>query len=83
MSEDVTLYDSAADKRQVGGMHYKVMPVQPWEVMEALLTREQFIGYLKGNIIKYAMRTGLKAGSDDPGKLRHYQQKLAEVMQAS
>jgi hypothetical protein len=82
MSEDVTLYDSA-DKRQVGGSHYKTMGVQPWDVMESLLTREEFIGSLKGNIIKYAMRTGLKAGSDDPGKLRHYQQKLAEVMKAS
>ena len=55
MSEDVTLYDSA-DKRQVGGSHYKTMAVQPWDVMESLLTREEFIGCLKGNIIKYAMR---------------------------
>lgn len=79
MSEDVTLYDSA-DKRQVGGNHYTTMGVQPWKVMETLVTREEFIGFLKCSIIKYAMRTGLKAGSDDPGKLRHYQQKLDEVL---
>jgi len=79
MSEDITLYDSA-DKRQVGGSHYTDMAVQPWAVMASVLTREELIGFYKGCIIKYAMRTGLKAGSDDPAKLRHYQQKLEEVL---
>lgn len=63
---------------QVGGTHYKEMAVQPWEVMERLLTRQEFIGYLKGNIIKYGMRQGLK-DSDDGGKLAHYVSKLDEV----
>jgi hypothetical protein len=67
-----------ADDIQVGGSHYKDMPVQPWAVMESLLTTEEFIGFLKGNIIKYAMRQGRK-DSDDAGKLMHYQLKLDEV----
>lgn len=70
--------DQKADDLQVGGSHYKDMPVQPWTVMESLLTHEEFIGFLKGNIIKYAMRQGRK-DSDDAGKLRHYQQKLREM----
>jgi len=49
-------------------------------VMEAVLTKEEFVGYLKGNIIKYAMRQGKKDGSDDAGKARHYKQKLNEVL---
>ena len=69
-----------ADERQVSGSHYKDMPMQPWEVMEVVLTPSEFIGYLKGNIIKYAMRAGKKEGSDDAGKAQHYKQKLAEVM---
>lgn len=68
-----------ADDIQVGGTHYKDMPVQPWEVMQVLLTKEEFIGFLKGNIVKYSMRQGRK-DSDDAGKLRHYQQKLREVL---
>lgn len=68
-----------ADDRQVGGTHYKDMPVQPWAVMESVLSRDEFIGFLKGNIIKYAMRQG-KKGDDDVGKLVHYQQKLEEVL---
>ena len=38
----------------------------------------QFIGFLKGNVIKYAMRAGRKEGTDDAAKARHYAQKLAE-----
>ena len=68
-----------ADERQVSGSHYKDMPMQPWEVMEAVLTPAEFVGFLKGNIIKYAMRAGKKDGSDDAGKAKHYRQKLAEV----
>ena len=68
-----------ADARQVSGNHYKDMPVQPWSVMESVLTKEEFIGFLKGNIIKYSMRAGRKEGSDDAGKAQHYQQKLKEI----
>ena len=68
-----------ANDRQVGADHYKTMPMQPWEVMEAVLTPEEFRGFLKGNIVKYAMRAGRKEGSDDAGMTRHYKQKLAEV----
>ena len=69
-----------ADDRQVGGDHYKKMAIQPWEIMELLLTREEFIGYLKGNIVKYSLRAGRKAGTDDEAKAAHYFQKLTEVM---
>jgi hypothetical protein len=69
-----------ADARQVSGDHYKAMPIQPWSVMESVLTREEFIGYLKGNVVKYAMRAGRKEGSDDAGKAQHYQQKLDEIL---
>lgn len=68
-----------ADDMQVSGTHYKDMAIQPWTVMEAVLTPEEFRGFLKGNIIKYAMRQGKKEGSDDAGKGMHYWQKLDEV----
>lgn len=63
------------NKKQIGGDHYVKMEVQPWDVMEAILTQEEFIGFLKGNIIKYAMRQG-KKGDDDADKARHYMEKL-------
>ena len=68
-----------ADDMQISGSHYKDMAVQPWAVMELVLTSEEFEGFLKGNIIKYTMRSGRKDGSDDAGKAKHYMQKLKEV----
>jgi hypothetical protein len=38
----------------------------------------EFVGFLKGNIIKYGMRQGHKEGSDDAAKALHYMQKLNE-----
>lgn len=72
--------NQSADEVQVGGTHYKDMGMQPWEVMESVLTREEFIGFLKGNIIKYSMRAGKKPNSDDTEKAKHYKQKLEEVL---
>jgi len=69
-----------ADDLQVSGNHYKDMPVQPWAVMQAVLTHDEFLGFLKGNIIKYSMRAGRKNGSDDAGKAKHYMQKLDEEL---
>ena len=70
-----------ADDTQVGGTHYKDMEVTPWDVMQAVLTREEFIGFLRGNVIKYSMRAGKKEGSDDAGKARHYMAKLWEMQE--
>jgi hypothetical protein len=54
------------------------MGIQPWEVMESVLTHEEFVGYLKGNVIKYGMRQG-KKDSDDANKARHYATKLNQI----
>ena len=69
---------SPADDYQVDGDHYTTMDIQPWEVMESVLTPEEFVGFLKGNVIKYAMRAGRKEGTDDADKAIHYAKKLAE-----
>ena len=68
-----------ANEYQIGGSHYKDMAVQPWEVMQSVMTHEEFVGFLKGNVIKYSMRQGKKEGSDDAAKALHYLAKLQEV----
>lgn len=65
-------------KRQVSGDHYKTLGIQPLEVMQATLTPEEYVGFLKGNIIKYSIRQGRKEGSDDAGKAQHYQELLTQ-----
>jgi hypothetical protein len=78
MIENMAQLPDKADDVQVSGLHYKQMGIEPWAVMEALLTPEEFRGFLKGNVIKYAMRQGRKADSDDAGKAKHYALKLKE-----
>ena len=84
-TQQVEMFEKAlnglsANDLQISGNHYKEMPVQPWSVMESVLTPDEFIGFLKGNIIKYSMRAGRKAGSDDANKAKHYQLKLKEIL---
>jgi len=74
---EIMANDQKADDIQAGGTHYKEMGVEPWTVMQNVLTEEEFIGYLKGNIIKYGMRQGRK-DSPDADKCRHYIAKLQE-----
>lgn len=66
----------AANLRQVGGEHYVGLSVEPWEAMEAWMTKDEFIGFLKGNIIKYLAR---EKNANDLDKAGHYMQKLLEV----
>ena len=69
----------SANDTQVGGEHYRNMAMQPWDIMEAVLTKEEFVGFLKGCILKHTLRAGKKEGTDDMGKAQHYAQKLSEV----
>lgn len=72
---------TGADAIQIDGSHYKDMAVQPWAVMEMVLSHEEFVGFLKGNVIKYSMRQGRKEGANHDGKKAlHYKQKLDEVL---
>ena len=68
-----------ADSIQIGGDHYKKPVIQPWSAMESLMTKEQFIGFLRGNSIKYLARFEFKGGTEDLKKARHYLDKLIEV----
>ena len=73
----------AGDPRvvQIGGDHYRTKAVQPWDAMEAWMDREQFIGFLRGNAIKYLARAGSKGDAVvDYRKAQHYMAKLIEVL---
>jgi len=66
--------------RQVGGVHYVSMEIQPWDVVDTW-PPEQRIGYYRGNALKYLMRLGSKdAGAQEAEKAAHYCQKLAEEL---
>ena len=58
--------------------------VEPIELMQAILTPDEFKGFLKGNAIKYAFRAGRKAGESaekDKTKFHVYSQWLHNYQQ--
>ena len=70
----------ASNDIQVGGTHYLNKTVQPWEAMEAWFSEVEFMGYLKGNVVKYMARCNDKGGLDDLKKAQHYLNKLVEFI---
>ena len=58
---------------QVGGDHYRRFKIQP---VEYILAND--IGFLAGNIIKYATRYTFKGGAEDVRKIIHYCELILE-----
>jgi hypothetical protein len=70
-------YDKAmsiASSTMIGGTHYKMLPIEPWEIIE-----RNNMGFFEGNTLKYLMRFKLKNGVEDLKKARHYLDKLIEM----
>ena len=70
-----------ADDMQIGGDHYKSKAVTPWQTMESCMSKEEFAGFLRGNVIKYTMRCNDKGGIEDLKKAQHYLAKLLEILE--
>lgn len=52
--------------------HYTQGGIECIEAIKAALTPDEFRGYCKGNIIKYAWRERFKNGDEDLEKLKKY-----------
>lgn len=61
--------------------HYTQGKVECIDAIEAALGREQFIGFLRGQVFKYTWRCGLKdAAAQDHAKAMWYGARLARVL---
>jgi predicted transcriptional regulator len=56
--------------------HYNSGKVECIDAIESMLTKEEFIGYLRGNILKYQWRYKLKNGAEDIKKAQWYLNRL-------
>jgi len=64
--------------------HYMVGGIETIDFIQAKLTRDEFVGYLKGNVLKYGSRIGSKGAAVlDAGKLAWYAAKLQDVLSTS
>lgn len=53
-------------------------PYEVIKVLEAWLTPDEYVGFLKGNVIKYQARARLKNGAEDHAKAAWYAARLAD-----
>ena len=75
--------DASAPNTKYYDEHYASMVgLEPIELMQIVLTYDEFIGFLKGNIIKYTMRAGKKQGEaaeKDAAKAKRYVEWLTKL----
>lgn len=70
---------------QVGGNHYKSMEIEPWTVIKSWLSPEEWIGFLRGNILKYQGRARAGKGTVEENlrKANHYTEMLTLALDES
>ena len=62
--------------------HYTQGDIECIDAIQSSMSRDAFIGYLKGNCIKYLWRAGLKDDAvEDVRKAEWYLNKLEEVLE--
>ena len=61
--------------------YYDIGGVSVIDYIEAKLTPSEYIGFLKGNIIKYISRAGYKNSSDEVSDLKKARQYLEWLIQ--
>jgi len=60
--------------------HYNKGDIECIDAIEAMLTHEEFVGYLRGNSLKYRWRFRYKNGIQDLEKAEWYEKKLMGVL---
>ena len=76
-TEDIPTEDGTAAR----ATHYLACPIQPIDLIQYTLTKEELIGFLKGNIIKYSLRAGHKGDPEkDKAKALQYKKWLDTVL---
>lgn len=67
MKEVYSKHSEKVVKKQIGGDHYQVAAIQPWDIMAAY-----GLDPWSANVVKYILRFPYKAGRQDLEKAQHY-----------
>jgi len=71
------------EKDAINPNHYKTGDVEAIEAIKASMTQEAFLGYLKGNVLKYVWRFEKKNRLEDLKKANWYLTRLTNEYQAN
>lgn len=80
--DEMEYKEETDDEESTVDSHYKTLAIEPLEVMRGMMTKLEYKGFLKGNIIKYSIRQGNKKGENaekDAAKCREYIRLLNEL----
>lgn len=62
--------------------HYKHGGIETWDYLEAFMTRDEYIGYQKGSVIKYLTRAKYKgAEMNDYTKAYNHMERLFQYLE--
>ena len=70
------VFDGSIVEDKINPSHYKTDTIECIDAIEAMLTPEEFIGYLRGTIMKYDWRYPNKNGIEDLNKGQWFRNKL-------
>lgn len=71
------------EKDAINPNHYKTGDVEAIEAIKASMTQEAFLGYLKGNVLKYVWRFEKKNRLEDLKKANWYLTRLINEYQTN
>ena len=61
--------------------HYNQGTIECIDAIEAMLSQEEFVGYLRGNSLKYRWRFRYKNGIEDLRKAEWYERRLIKILE--
>ena len=70
------VFDGSIVEDKINPSHYRTDTIECIDAIEAMLTPEEFIGYLRGSIMKYEWRYPNKNGVEDLIKSQWFTNKL-------
>jgi hypothetical protein len=68
-------------KNNINPNHYKTGGIETIDIVKAKLSKQEFLGFYKGNIIKYVTRANYKNGLEDYKKAQWYLDKLIKELE--
>ena len=80
-NESVKVFENSAvttGNDPINPKHYTQGELEVIDILQDKLTAEEFEGFLKGNILKYTFREGIKNGTEDMKKGAWYMARLIE-----
>jgi|TARA_A100001201_G_C4008927_1_gene176901 hypothetical protein len=60
--------------------HYNQGEIEAFDALKSMLSKEELIGYLRGNSFKYRWRFRFRNGKQDLEKAEWYEKKLKELL---